>query len=392
MSSASSLRCLSHSRLHRPARLLRTRPFAVIAPAQKPFTVLALESSADDTCAAVVSSDRVMHSNIVLKQNDVHKKYNGIHPPSAIYAHTERMPSAVQQALLHARMSMEDIDGIAFTQGPGMGGCLAVACNAAQTLAAALGKPLVGVNHMRAHALTITLTEPDPPPFPHLTLLVSGGHTMLVLVNSEEEYQMIATTADEALGETFDRVAAMLGLEWGERGLGAALEECASSHSDTDADDYDIKMPTMLPGQDGFSFCGLRGHTKRVIQTLTKREGGQLFQAAAVVQLTDKLARAIKTCRRSAFWPKAIVVSGGVASNMYLRSRLHFASAAAHAGEGEPAPVYYPPPNLCTDNAVMIAWASMHRFLAGDTDPYGLRPLPGWKIDLQRSAQEVVGQ
>ncbi|EJU00644.1 peptidase M22 glycoprotease [Dacryopinax primogenitus] len=354
----------------------------------KPFVVLALESSADDTCAAIVSSNRTIHSNIVLKQNHIHQIYAGIHPHLAILSHTEQMPFTVRRALDTAQMQMNDIDAIAFTQGPGMGGCLAVACNAAKTLAIALEKPLVGVNHMRAHALTVTLTNPEVPPFPHLTLLVSGGHTMLVLVHSEDKFELIAQTADEAIGCTFDRVAALLGLEWGKRGLGAALEHLAST---SDTLDPSITLPTMMPGQLEFSFCGLRAATKRIIDH--KQRSGELsdrtradiaarFQQAAVMQLEDKLARAVKECRVRGVQPRAVVASGGVATNLYLRTR--YTAEAAHAGTGEPLQVFYPPLELCTDNAVMIAWAAMGRLLKRERDGYGIRPLAGWKIDMDR--------
>ncbi|KZT52724.1 peptidase M22, glycoprotease [Calocera cornea HHB12733] len=395
MNSARLVRCRPHSTSPHVSRTLQRRAFATSPAAYKPFTVLALESSADDTCAAVVDSDRVVHSNVVIKQNDVHEKYKGIHVLPAIYAHVERMPLVIQRALIDARMRMQDIDGIAFTQGPGMAGCLAVGCNSAKALAAALGKPLVGVNHMRAHALTVTLTEERPPPFPHLTLLISGGHTMIVLVKSEVSYELLANTTDDSIGQAFDRLAVLIGLEWGQRGLGAALEACAREHSPAEDGDYWIKFPVIMQGRPDFSFSGVRSAGMRIIDDLKEQDGGEMsarsraafaykFQEAVADQLEDKLIRAIKNCRLKGVKPTALVASGGVASNQYLRSRLHQAVVAAHEGSGAPLRVYYPPPALCTDNAVMIAWASMSRFLAGDTDPLDIMPLKGWKINMER--------
>lgn len=165
--------------------------------------VLGIESSADDSCAAIVEcvgSIKTILASVVLKQQSIHEAYGGIHPLYAQKAHQRNVPLAIRQALLEARVQLHELDAIAYTRGPGMNACLAVGATAAKTLAAVTNKPLIGVHHMQAHALTVTLTESTPPPFPFLTLLLSGGHTLLVLARSESQFQILATTTDESIG------------------------------------------------------------------------------------------------------------------------------------------------------------------------------------------------
>ncbi|KAL1945590.1 hypothetical protein VTO73DRAFT_1592 [Trametes versicolor] len=203
---------------HAAARLLSPPLRRSLAVAFRPvharaFTVLALESSADDTCAAVVTSDRKVLSNVVISQQAFLEEYGGIHPFIALHAHQRNMPGAVQRALREADMSVNDVDGIAFTLGPGIPGCLSVCGNAARSLAAALNKPLVGVHHMQAHALTPS----SRPQFPFLTILVSGGHTLLLLASSPKSFRILATSLDESIGSAYDKVARPLRrhLRWG---------------------------------------------------------------------------------------------------------------------------------------------------------------------------------
>ncbi|KAF8257944.1 glycoprotease [Lactarius quietus] len=352
------------------------------------FTVLALESSADDTCAAIVTSSGQILSNVVVKQNRIHEGYGGIHPYKAVQAHQQNMPGAVLRALRDANLAAAQVDGIAFTRGPGMTGCLGVGSSAAKTLAAALNKPLVGVHHMRAHALTPTLTSAsNPPTFPFLTLLVSGGHTLLVLASSVSQFRILATTQDESIGRVFDKVARMLVLPWSAKGLGASLEAFVAASPCKD--DLGPLMPRTMPGTLGFSFSGLHSAVERFV---TARGGGaaldvstrhalaSAFQRAAVGQLEDKVLLALKWCHEQDLGVKHLVVSGGVASNSYLRDRLgHCVIDVCHQ---DPVSLVFPPPELFTpDNAVMIGWASMHRFLAEDTDDYSIMIRPKWSID-----------
>jgi N6-L-threonylcarbamoyladenine synthase len=270
-----------------------------------------------------------------------------------------------------------------------MTGCLGVASSAAKTLAAALNKPLVGVHHMQAHALTPTLTSaPNPPTFPFLTLLVSGGHTLLVLVSSVSQFRILATTLDESIGRVFDKVSRMLALPWSAKGPGASLEEFVAASPVND--DLAPLMPRTMPGVLSFSFAGLHSAVERFV---TARGGGaaldlsskhaiaSAFQKAAVGQLENKVMLALKWCRDQGLGVRHLVVSGGVASNSYLRDRL------INASRQDPVSLVFPPPGLCTDNAVMIGWASMHRFLSEDTDEYSILIRPKWSID--DSAEDI---
>ncbi|KAG5650193.1 hypothetical protein H0H81_000352 [Sphagnurus paluster] len=317
---------------------------AVRSSAVRRFTVLALESSADDSCAAVVTSSRAILSNVVLKQNHLHEGYGGIHPMVAIQAHQRNMvspicaavrpltsvqPLAVKRALHEANVDIrKDIDGIAFTRGPG--GCLSVGSNAAKTLAAALNLPIVGVHHMQAHALTPLLTSwPNPPKFPFLTLLVSGGHTLLLLATSLTSFRILATTPDESIGRAFDKVSRMLGLPWTALGPGAALEAFCLTEPEADLPELP-PFPRPLRGQLGFSYSSLHSYVERYI---TAKEGldnvdlptrlalARGFQNAAVAQLEEKLLLAFKWCSENNIHVHDVVVSGGVASNTYLRER-----------------------------------------------------------------------
>jgi len=278
------------------------------------------------------------------------------------------------------------VDGIAFTRGPGMTGCLGVGSSAAKTLAAALNKPLVGVHHMQAHALTPTLTSaPNPPTFPFLTLLVSGGHTLLVLASSVSQFRILATTQDESIGRVFDKVARMLDLPWSTRGLGASLEAFVAASPAKD--ELAPQMPRTMPGTLSFSFAGLHSAVERFVTARggsaaldesTRHALATAFQRAAVGQLEEKVLLALKWCGDQGLGVRHLVVSGGVASNSYLRDRLSHCVIDARQ---DPVSLLFPPPELCTDNAVMIGWASMHRFLAEDTDDYSVMIRPKWSID-----------
>lgn len=360
--------------------------------------ILALESSADDTCASVVCDDRRVLSNIVIKQNSVHEQHGGIHPYFAIQTHQANMPFAVQRALREADMSASELDGIAFTRGPGIGGCLSVGSNAAKSLAAALNKPLVGVHHMQAHALTpFLISSPHlAPRFPFLTLLVSGGHTLLLLAQSNVSFRMLATTLDESIGRAYDKVSRMLELKWGDLGPGAALESFAAQ-SESSARESAVglppdttlpDMPKPLPSRLAFSYASLHSSVERHIHAHggiekvdeeSRRSLARAFQSAAVGQLEEKVVLALEWCNNNQISINDLVVSGGVASNMYLRSRLQ-TCLRHHSATQNPIRLSCPPPALCTDNAAMIGWASMHRFLASDHDDYSVELRPKWDI------------
>ncbi|KZT04628.1 glycoprotease [Laetiporus sulphureus 93-53] len=364
---------------------------SILQQTRRTFTVLALESSADDTCAAVVTSNREILSNVVVRQDNLNELYGGIHPYVAIQAHQHNLPGAVRRALQEANMSVTDVDGIAYTRGPGIGGCLSVCSNASKTLAAALNKPLVGVHHMQAHALTPFLTTPTDklPQYPFLTLLVSGGHTLLLLATSPRTFRTLATALDESVGRAFDKIARMLALPRSQLGLGAALEQFVLAGPPTGGEvvDPDIpRIPLPMHGRLSFSYTGLHSTVERflfsrngVINESTRYALAESFQKAAVGQLEEKLLLGLQLCQRRGINIRDVVVSGGVASNLYLRKRLR--ACLDNANPDAPIALLFPPPALCTDNAVMIAWASMHRFLAGDTDAYSDELRSKWNIE-----------
>ncbi|KAG1803401.1 glycoprotease family-domain-containing protein [Suillus subaureus] len=343
----------------------------------------------DDTCAAVVTSSRQILSNVVVKQHDLHEGFGGIHPSVAIEAHQRNMPGAVRMALEQAHISIHDVDGIAFTRGPGIGGCLSVGSNAAKSLAAALGKPLVGVHHMQAHALTPLLTTPtaDLPKFPFLTLLISGGHTLLLLASSPTSFQILATTADASIGRAFDKAARALGLSWGTRGPGAALEELCRMTND------ELESLPDIPPFTTATFLSV----DEPLSSSHKIALARAFQTAAARQLCAKLTLSLQNLELKGVNVRDVVVSGGVASNIFLRERLR--AALDEYSSDERISLHFPPLELCTgqrfdvstdsqglkiidtDNAAMIAWASMHRFLAGDYDDYTIDLRPKWSIE-----------
>ncbi|KAF8626847.1 hypothetical protein AX15_004674 [Amanita polypyramis BW_CC] len=241
----------------------------------------------------------------------------------------------------------------------------------------------------QAHALTPLLTTwPNPPMFPFLTLLISGGHTLLLLANSSSSFKILATTSDESIGRAFDKVSRMLGLNWTTYGPGAALEQF-SAEEDSPSDgspSHTPPFPRPMPGRLAFSYASFHSHVERYIfarggadeiNTTTKRSLARAFQEAAVTQLLDKLLLGLEWCEKQGIQINAVVVSGGVASNHYLRDRFSSFSAPSN---GRPTFVY-PPPQLCTDNAVMIGWASMTRFLVGDHDDYTINLLSKWSIE-----------
>ncbi|KIP06017.1 hypothetical protein PHLGIDRAFT_107529 [Phlebiopsis gigantea 11061_1 CR5-6] len=383
-------------------RCSRTTRLPSLCPwVSRKFTVLALESSADDTCAAVVTSDRQIMSNVVIKQLHRHEVYGGIEPIVAMSEHQKNMPSAIRQALDQAKLEVTDVDGIAFTRGPGMPGCLSVCLNAAKNLACALRKPLIGVHHMQAHALTAILTArsaEEMPIFPFLTLLISGGHTLIVLVLGPQSFRILASTVDEAVGAVIDAAARSVRVKWDGLAPGAALEALAR---DGLADVHEQDIPAIprpnlpFPGELKFSFAGLHSWVDRYVLThdpnTRKRHKtlylsnphrvavARVFQDAAFRMLEDKVVLALKHCDPDTVPIQHVVVSGGVGSNLTFRARLR--SALRSAFPDRDIKLICPPPELCTDNAAMIGWASMHRFLAGESDDYAIRHIKKWSIE-----------
>lgn len=358
--------------------------------------ILGIETSCDDSCAAVVSSDRTVLSSIVSKQD--HSSTGGIHPLSAALGHHANLPSTIAAALSTANVEPGELDAIAVTQGPGMASSLGVGLSAAKTLAAVLRKPLMYVHHMQAHALTPLLTEPTPPRFPFLVLLVSGGHTMLVLATSVTEFRTLATTTDDSIGDAFDKVARDLGIPW-TSAPGAVLEALAARAPPT----RDVTFPVPCRGQPLFSYSGLKAAVQRHIDSIPpvdlddtrKATIASAFQHAACAQLQDKLDMLLRPSShihddRGRLLPrialpgsasgddiKTLVCSGGVASNAFLRTQLRSHLDALGRPDVE---LQFPPLSLCTDNAAMIAWVG-HLIHHQRTDDYSRHARAKWSME-----------
>lgn len=330
---------------------------------------LALESSCDETAAAIVSSDGRVLSSIIASQLEAHRPYGGVVPEVAARAHLERIDALVEEAVNKAGVGLSELDLIASTAGPGLIGGLLVAVTYGRSLAMGLGKPWYGINHLEGHALTARLT--DKVAYPYLLLLVSGGHTQLLWVGGVGRYKRLGTTLDDAAGECFDKSAKLLGL--GYPG-GPALERAAKSG---DAKRFALPHPMVGQPNCNFSFSGLKTavrHKVAGLPELTAQDVSDLAaatQAAIAATLADRTRRALLQVAR----PAAIVVAGGVAANGAVRAVLQ------DIARQHELPFIAPPLNLCGDNAAMIAWAALERFDSGIGPEDDGHPRPRWPLD-----------
>lgn len=341
---------------------------------------LGIESSCDDTAAAVVTGDRRILSSVISSQTALHADFGGVVPEIAARAHAERLDLAVEQALDQAGLALTDLSGIAVTAGPGLIGGVMSGVMCAKGLAAGSGLPLVGVNHLAGHALTPRLT--DGIEFPYLMLLVSGGHCQFLRVDGPDDFTRMGGTIDDAPGEAFDKIARLLALP--QPGGPAVQAEAASG------DPKRISLPRPLldrPGCD-MSFSGLKTAALRQRDALIGEHGGlrqgdrrdlcAAFQTAVSDVLAEKSRRALAESP-----VPVLAVAGGVAANTQIRAALE--QVAAEAG----ARFLAPPLALCTDNGAMIAWAGIERFRQGHRDDMTLAARPRWPLD--RKAQPMLG-
>jgi N6-L-threonylcarbamoyladenine synthase len=337
--------------------------------------VLGIETSCDETAAAVVSDDPRPHirANLIHAQLAEHAPYGGVVPEIAARAHLDHIEPLIRRTLAAAGASFEELDGIAAAAGPGLIGGLIVGTMAAKGIAWAVGKPFVAVNHLEAHALTARLS--DGVAFPYLLLLVSGGHSQLLVCAGVGEYRVLGMSRDDAAGEAFDKTAKLLGLDYPG---GPAIAE-AARHGNPAR----FALPRPLKGRPGFdfSFSGLKTAVRQIIAECPPRADQDVADLAAAIELAicdsliDRTANAVAWFRRHHPDGTSLVAAGGVAANARLRERL--TALVATAGLDFIAP----PPALCTDNGAMIAWAGLERLRLGLSDGFDAPVRPRWPLD-----------
>lgn len=334
--------------------------------------ILGIETSCDETAAAIVTSDRQILSNVVLSQIEEHQPYGGVVPEIAARSHLDHMDAVVEKALSEAGLALHEIDAVAATGGPGLIGGVIVGVMTGKALASVAHKPFIAVNHLEGHALTARLTNDVP--FPFLLLLVSGGHCQFLSVSGVGQYRRLGGTIDDALGEAFDKTAKMLGLPYPG---GPAVETLAKT-----GNERAFTFPIPLKGREGcdFSFSGLKTAVRHAIEekgAIDEQSRADIcasFQYTASESILDRMEHAIASFKAQHPDGKHFVLAGGVAANQYIRGKLEKA-AAAHE-----LTLVAPPVKLCTDNAAMIAWAGLERFQLGMTDGMGFEPKARWPL------------
>jgi N6-L-threonylcarbamoyladenine synthase len=346
-------------------------------PPQKPsppegtIRLLGIETSCDETAAAVVEDGKKMLSNVVASQVDIHAQYGGIFPEVASRQHVITIYPIIEQALQQAHITLDDVDGIAVTRGPGLSGSLVVGLNTAKGIALSNQLPIIGINHLEAHIYSAWLDTQEQtierePKFPLVALIVSGGHTELILMTDHLTYQRLGGTLDDAAGEAFDKIARLLSLEYPG---GPSIEQSALS-----GNERAFSFPrAWLDDSWDFSFSGLKTAVLREVRRLESTDLplpvsdlAASFQAAVVEVLVTKTLRAARN-----FNAEDLLIAGGVSANQSLRNQFL---------EKSEFPVHIPPLALCTDNAAMIAGAGYFRYSSGQRDELDIDALPNWPV------------
>ncbi|EEF50357.1 O-sialoglycoprotein endopeptidase, putative [Ricinus communis] len=339
------------------------------------LVVLGIETSCDDTAAAVVRANGEILSQVVSSQADLLARYGGVAPKMAEEAHSQVIDQVVQEALDKANLTATDLSAVAVTIGPGLSLCLRVGVRKARKLAGSFNLPMVGIHHMEAHALVARLVEQELH-FPFIALLISGGHNLLVLARDLGHYIQLGTTIDDAIGEAYDKTAKWLGLDMRKSG-GPAIEELAR---EGDAESIKFSTPMQQHKDCNFSYAGLKTQVRLAIESRninaeipislasshdrsSRADIAASFQRVAVLHLEERCERAIEWARRIEPSIKYLVVSGGVASNQYVRARLD------QVVKKKNLKLVCPPSSLCTDNGVMVAWTGIEHFRIGRFDP-----------------------
>ena len=344
--------------------------------------VLGIETTCDETAAAVVSDtlggeNGQILSNEVLSQIARHAAYGGVVPEIAARAHIEVLERLIVRALANAKIDLAEVDAIAAAAGPGLIGGVLVGLTAAKGLALAAGKPFIAVNHLEAHALTARLT--DRLDFPYVALLVSGGHTQLVAVREVGDYRRLGSTVDDAAGEAFDKVAKMLELPYPG---GPQIETLAL---EGDPQRFDLPRPMLGRAGANFSLSGLKTAVRQEILKLgalseqDKRDLAASFQAAIVDIVVDRVRNGLRLFSESEGRASGLVIGGGVGANSAIRRAL--TRLCAESG----LRFISPPPNLCSDNGAIIAWAGLERLRRGLTNDLAFAPRPRWPLDTSAS-------
>ncbi len=338
-----------------------------------PMLILGIETSCDETGIALYDSERGLRAHALYSQIELHAEYGGVVPELASRDHVRKILPLIRQVLDEAQIQRHEIEGVAYTAGPGLMGALLVGAAVGRSLAWAWGVPAVGVHHMEGHLLAPML-EANPPAFPFVALLVSGGHTQLVQVEGVGKYQLLGDSLDDAVGEAFDKAAKMMGL--GYPGGPRIAERALRGNPDR----FTFPRPMVdRPGLD-FSFSGLKTFTLNTLQKhlqgdqsqdeQTKADVALAFEQAVVDTLAIKCKRAlIQTSMRR------LVVAGGVSANTRLRKKLQVMTA------GIGAEVFYPRLEFCTDNGAMIAFAGCQRLLGGQQEDLGFGAMPRWELE-----------
>lgn len=356
-------------------------------PVQDNLLVLGIETSCDETAVAIVDANRTILAHNVLSQVDEHADYGGVVPEIAARQHISSLDHLIRKTLLDADTSIDQLDAIAATTGPGLVGGLMVGVMTAKAIAAASSKPFVSVNHLEGHALTARLVEEVA--FPYLLLLMSGGHCQLLATYGVGEYERLGSTIDDAAGEAFDKTAKLLGLPYPG---GPAVEKAALEGN---PDRFDLPTPMIGRPDCDFSFSGLKTAVRRTAEACVAEKGAlypddradicAAFQQAMGRCITDRLQNAIDMFRgKVGEQTVPLVVAGGVAANKYLRSEIE------DVARDNNMTFHAPPLSLCTDNGAMIAWAGLERFaLDPSIDDKDVSPRPRWPLD--QSATPKVG-
>ena len=328
----------------------------------KDILIMGIESSCDETSVSIVKNGREVLSNCINSQIKIHEEYGGVVPEIASRCHTEVINGIMKESLKEANVSLEDIDAIAVTQGPGLVGALLVGVSYAKGLSFVTGKPLVAVNHIEGHIAGNYLTHKDLKP-PFICLIISGGHTHLVNVKSYTDFEILGKTRDDAIGEAFDKVARVVGL--GYPG-GPKVDNLAKQGK------ANIKLPITHFDNLDFSFSGIKTaviNLNHKDPTMNKADLSASFQAAVTEMLITNVKKAIKE-----YSAEKIVIAGGVSRNSFIRASFD------KLAEEQKIKVYYPEPILCTDNAAMIAASGYYNFINGENSDLKLNAIPNLKI------------